>query len=292
MERFINYEDVERIVSHGDTRSTVLTRSGVQVDLRVVDEKSYGAALVYFTGSKAHNIAIRKMAVQKGLKINEYGVFKAKEKWIAGRTEEDVYKEIGLSFIEPELREDRGEIAAARKGELPRLIKLDDIRGDLHVHTNFTDGHNTLSEMAEAAKAIGYDYIGITEHSKHVTIAHGLDGTALLKRVGEIDRYNKKAKGLTVLKGVEVDILEDGSLDIEDAVLKELDFTVCAVHYKFNLSLEKQTERIIRAMDNRYFNILAHPTGRLINERDPYEIDMEEILKAAKERGWRYGFHS
>ncbi len=285
MDSFINHEDVDKVISHGDTRSTVILRSGVQVDLRVVPEKSYGAALLYFTGSKAHNIAVRKIAVRKGLKINEYGVFrKVGEKRTAGKTEEEVYREIGLPFIEPELREDRGEIEAARKGKLPHLITLEDIRGDLHTHTNLTDGHASLAEMVEAAKVKGYEYIGITEHSKHVTIAHGLEGRAVLKQIKEIDRFNEKVKGITALKGIEVDILEDGSLDMEDEVLKELDFTVCAIHYKFNLPSKKQTERIIRAMDNPYFNILAHPTGRLINERDPYEVDMEQILKAAKER--------
>lgn len=286
MDRFIKYEDVDKVVSHGETRSTVILRSGVQVDLRVVGEESYGAALLYFTGSKAHNIAVRKLAVQKKLKINEYGVFQKKGgRRIAGKTEEEVYKTVGLSFIEPELREDAGEVEAAKKGKLPHLITLKDIRGDLHSHTNLTDGHYTLLEMAEAAKRIGYEYIGNTEHSKHVTVAGGLNGRELLKQVKAIDSMNKKIKDIVILKGVEVDILDDGSLDIEDDVLKELDFTVCAVHYKFNLPSEKQTERIIRAMDNPYFNILAHPTGRLINERDPYEIDMEKLIKAAKDRG-------
>lgn len=284
MERFIKHEDVEKTVSHGDTRSTVILRSGLQVDLRVVPEKSYGAALVYFTGSKAHNIAIRKMGVQKGLKINEYGVFRGK-KWVAGKTEEEIYRSIGLPFIEPELREDTGEIEAALKGKLPHLITLKDIRGDLHAHTNMTDGHYSLAEMAQAAKAKGYDYLGITEHSKHVVIAHGLDEKGALKRIEEIDKLNKKIKGITILKGMEVDILSDGTLDLKDEVLEELDFTVCAVHYKFNMPSAEQTERIIRAMDSPYFNILAHPTGRLIGERDPYEVDMERIMKAAKERG-------
>ena len=282
----INYEDVSKVVSRGDTRSTVILRSGAQVDLRVVPEEDYGAAILYFTGSKAHNIAIRKLAVQKGLKINEYGVFKKKDnKRLAGRTEEDVYKTVGLTYIEPELREDSGEIEASRKGELPKLVTLKDIRGDLHTHTSLTDGHATLAQMAEAARSRGYEYIGNTEHSKHVTIAHGLTGKELLKQLEQVDRLNKKLKGITILKGIEVDILENGSLDIENEVLKELDFTVCSIHYKFNLPSQKQTERVIRAMDNPYFNIFSHPTGRLINERDPYEIDIEAIMKAAKERG-------
>lgn len=289
MKNFIGYEDVDKVISRGETRSTVILRSGFQVDMRVVPEKSYGAALCYFTGSKSHNIELRRIAKNKHLKLNEYGVFKTvkskKEEWVAGRTEEDVYEKLGLSYIEPELREERGEIEAARQGKLPHLVELGDIKGDLHAHTNMTDGHHTLEEMVRAARNKGYKYVGITDHTKHVAVAHGLDEKTVLKRIAEIDRFNKKIDGITVLKGMEVDILDDGRLDLEDAILKELDFTVCAIHYKFNLTLEKQTERIIRAMDNPYFNILAHPSGRLIHERAPYEVDMERIISAAKERG-------
>jgi DNA polymerase (family X) len=283
MDRFVEYEDIEKVVSQGKTRSTILLRAGVQVDLRVVPEVSYGAALHYFTGSKAHNIAVRTLGVKKNLKINEYGVFKG-DRRIAGRTEEEVFKHVGLPFIEPELREDMGEIEAAMKGNLPNLVILKDIRGDLHVHTNLTDGRNTLGEMADAAKKKGYEYLAITEHSRHVTVARGLKPEQLAKRIKEIDRFNIKSK-IVILKSVELDILEDGSLDLPDDILKELDLTVCSIHYKFNLPREKQTERIIRAMDNPYFNIFAHPTGRLINERKPYEVDMEVLMEAAKERG-------
>ncbi len=283
MERFVAYEDVEKIFSRGKTRSTVRLRSGVQVDLRAVPQVSYGAALHYFTGSKAHNIAVRRLAVKKGLKINEYGVFKDKKR-IAGRTEEEVYKQVGLSFIEPELRENRGEIEAAAKGRLPRLLTIEDIRGDLHAHTKRTDGHASLEEMARGAKEHGYAYLAITEHSKQVRVAGGLDEKKLRDHLKEIDRLNEKLDGILLLKGVEVDILEDGSLDLPDEVLRELDFTVCSIHSKFNLSRKKQTERIIRAMDNKYFGILGHPSGRLINERPPYEIDMEQVIKAAAAR--------
>jgi DNA polymerase (family 10) len=283
MERFVKYEDTEKIISQGQTRSSILLRTGLHVDLRVVPEVSYGAALHYFTGSKAHNIAVRKLGVRKNLKINEYGVFKGKRR-IAGRTEEEVFRQVDLPFIEPEMREDLGEIEAALKGELPKLVTTADIRGDLHVHTKLTDGRNTLEEMADAAIKKGYEYLGITEHSRHVTVARGLKPEELVKRIKEIDRFNARSR-ILVLKSIELDILEDGSLDLPDDILKELDVTVCAVHYKFNLPLEKQTERIIRAMDNPYVNILAHPTGRLINERKPYEIDMERIMHAAKERG-------
>jgi DNA polymerase (family 10) len=283
MDRFVKYGDVEKALSKGETRSSVLLRTGVHVDLRVVPDVSYGAAMHYFTGSKAHNIAIRTLGVKKGLKINEYGVFRGSRR-IAGRTEDEVFGSVGLPFIPPEMREDQGEIEAAMRGQLPRLLTLKEIRGDLHVHTNVTDGKNTLEEMAEAAKKRGYRYMAITEHSRHVTVARGLKPEGLARRIKEIERFNAKSD-ILILRGIEVDILEDGTLDLPDDILKELDLTVCAVHYKFNLSREKQTERIIRAMDNPYFTILAHPTGRLINERRPYEVDMERLILAAKERG-------
>ena len=280
MERFVSYEDVEKVVSRGKTRSTVLLRSGVQVDLRAVAQVSYGAALHYFTGSKAHNIAVRKIAVRKGLKINEYGVFKGKKR-IAGRREEEVYQQVGLPFIPPELRENRGEIEAAGGGRLPKLLTIEHIRGDLHAHTSRTDGHASLEEMAQAAKERGYSYLAITEHSKQVTVAGGLNAAQLRAHIGAIDKLNEKLDGILLLKGVEVDILEDGRLDLPDEVLKDLDLTVCSVHSKFNLSRAKQTERIIRAMDNPNFGILGHPSGRLINERPPYEVDMGQVIKAA-----------
>jgi DNA polymerase (family 10) len=284
MDRFVHYEDVAKVISEGTTRSTVQLRSGLHVDLRVVPQASYGAALHYFTGSKAHNIALRTLGVKKKLKINEYGVFKG-NRMVAGRTEEEVYGEVGLPFIPPELREDRGEVEAAQNNSLPTLVTLDDIRGDLHVHTNLTDGRASLAEMVEAAKMKGYEYIAVTEHSKHVTVARGMKAGDVLKRNEEIDRLNEKLRRITVLKSMELDILDDGSLDLPDEVLRELDLVVCSVHYKFNLPRDKQTERVIRAMDNPYFNILSHPTGRLINERRPYELDMEKVMQAAKERG-------
>ncbi|WP_022948712.1 DNA polymerase/3'-5' exonuclease PolX [Methylohalobius crimeensis] len=284
MDDFAAYDQVDEVLSKGETRSTVRLHSGISVDLRVVPKVSYGAALHYFTGSKAHNIAVRKRGVERGYKINEYGVFED-DKRIAGKTEEAVYEKVGLPYIPPELREDRGEVAAAEKDELPDLIALDDIRGDLHCHTQATDGHNTLEQMVQAAVELGYDYLSITDHSQRVTMAHGLNEKRLREQIEAIDRLNEKFDGLIVLKSIECDILEDGSLDLPDAVLKELDFTVCSVHYQFNLSRQKQTERILRAMDNPYFNIFAHPTGRLINEREPYPIDLEKIMEGARERG-------
>lgn len=284
IDRFVGYEDVDRVLSQGKTRSSVVLRNGLQVDLRLVPEASFGAALHYFTGSKAHNIAVRAMGQDRGLKINEYGVFRGKRR-IAGRTEAEVYKAVGLPYIEPELREARGELEAAAKGRLPRLVTIADIRGDLHVHTRASDGRATIQEMAKAAQARGYKYLAITDHSRRVTVAHGLDAKRLRAQMREIDRLNERLKGITIFKSVEVDILEDGSLDLPDAVLKELDFTVCAVHSGFGLSRKRQTERILRAMDNPLFSILAHPTGRLIGERPAYDVDMERLMKAARERG-------
>ncbi len=284
MDPFVNYENVVKVLSQGETRSSVELRSGIQVDLRVVAEESYGAALHYFTGSKAHNIAIRTLGVKKGLKINEYGVFRNKKR-IAGTREEEVFQSVGLPFIEPELRENWGEIEAAQRGQLPKLIAMKDIRGDFHTHTKATDGHNSLEEMAEAARARGYEYLAVTDHSKKVTMAHGFDARRLAQRIKEIDRLNAELRGIILLKSIEIDILKDGSLDLPDEILKELDLTVCSVHYHFNLTRKDQTERIIRAMDNRYFSILAHPTGRLINQREPYDVDMELLIDAARERG-------
>ena len=284
MKAFVEYEAVDAVSSRGTTRSTVVLRSGLQVDLRVVPEISYGAALYYFTGSKAHNVAVRTIAVKKKLKINEYGVFKGKQR-VAGRTEEELFKTVGLRYIEPELRENRGEIEAAQKNRLPHLVSLKDIRGDLHAHSSATDGHHSLREMAEAAKSRGYAYLAITDHSKRVTIAHGMDEARLRRQIDAIDRLNATLKGMRILKGVEVDILKDGSLDIRDSVLKRLDVVVGAIHSGFGARRVEQTERIIRAMDNPYFNILAHPTGRLINQRPTYEVDMERVMRAALERG-------
>ena len=284
MDRFVDYDEVEEVIAHGKTRSTVRLRSGMQVDLRVVPQVSYGAALHYFTGSKAHNIAVRKLGVKKGYKINEYGVFRNDTR-IAGKTEEEVYKAVDLPYIEPELREDRGEIDAARAGKLPRLITIKDIRGDLHAHTRASDGHSSLQEMAAAAASKGYEYLAITEHSQQVRVANGLDKKRLLQHIKAMDKLNDKLDDIRLLKSIEVDIMDDGSLDLPDSVLKQLDLRVCSIHYKFNLSRRKQTERVLRAMDNPHFNIFAHPSGRLINEREAYDIDLERIMQGARERG-------
>lgn len=281
---FIAYDEVAEVLAKGGTRATVILRSGVQVDLRVVPEKSYGAALHYFTGSKSHNIAIRKLGQDRGLKINEYGILRDGKR-IGGRSEEEVFSAVGLPYIEPELREDRGEIQAAHAGALPKLITLADIRGDLHVHTKESDGKSTLREMVEAAIARGYEYLAITDHTKHATVARGLDEKRLAKQLDEIERLNDELGEIRILKSSEVDILADGKLDLSERMLQRLDLVVGAVHYKFELDSKAQTERILRAMDNKYLSILAHPTGRLLGERPEYAVDLERVVEGAKERG-------
>ncbi len=284
MRAFTGYEAVAEVVERGPTRATVRLRNGLQVDLRVVGEESYGAALCYFTGSKAHNIALRQIAVERGWKLNEYGLFEGGRR-LAGGTEAELYKRLGLAWVPPELREDLGEIEAARRGELPHLVEAADMRGDLHVHTTASDGRATLAEMVAAARVKGYAYMAVTDHSQRMAMVHGLDAGRLHAQVDEIARLNARLSGFTVLAGIEVDILEDGSLDLPDAVLRRLDLVVGAIHSRFNLPQRKQTERLLRAMDNRLLNIVAHPTGRLINERPSHELDVERIMRAAAERG-------
>ena len=283
MDRFVAYQEVRDVLAHGETKSSVRLQSGLQVDLRVVPQDSYGAALLYFTGSKAHNVVLRQLAQQRGLKLNEYGVFRG-DKPIAGDTEESVYASLGLPWIPPELREGRGEIDAAKAGRLPHLVDLQDLKGDLHAHTRATDGRNSLPEMAEAARLRGLRYFAITDHSRRLTMAKGLDSARLLQQMEDIDQLNATLSGITILKGIEVDILEDGSLDLPDEVLGRLDLVVGAVHSRFNLSNRRQTERIMKAMDHPHFSILAHPSGRLIGRREPYDVDMLRIIRKARER--------
>ncbi len=281
---FLNLPKIQKIVMKGNTRSTILLENGMSVDLRLVGVENFGATLHHFTGSKAHNITLRKMAVEKKMKINEYGIWQGKKR-IGGEKEQDIYDAFGMQYIEPEMRENRGEIALAQKHALPKLILQSDIKGDLHMHTSYSDGLVPIKEMALQAKALGYEYIAITDHTQHLKVAHGMDEKQLQKQLEEIDALNETLEGITILKSAEVDILEDGSLDMSQSVLAALDLTVCSVHTKFNLSREKQTQRILKAMDNPHFTILAHPTGRLIGLREPYDIDMEAVMQKAKEHG-------
>ncbi len=284
VQRFVGYDEVAEVLAQGGTRASVVLKSGLQVDLRVVPAVSFGAAMYYFTGSRAHNIAVRQIAQRRGLKVNEYGLYKG-EKRIAGDTEESIFKALGLAYIEPELRENRGEIEAARNGQLPDLVKLANLRGDLHAHTTATDGRASLAELAAEARRRGFEYLGITDHSRRLAMVHGLDSRRLLRQVEEIDRLNEELHDLTLLKGIECDILEDGSLDLPDNVLGQLDFVIGAVHSRFGLSRAQQTRRILRAMDDPYFTLLAHPSGRRLGEREPYDVDMTRLIRHARERG-------
>jgi DNA polymerase (family 10) len=281
---FTHLPEVKEVLASGETKASVIVEGGIQIDLRVVEEDSYGAALQYFTGSKGHNIHLRGIAKTKGIKINEYGVFKG-EKKVGGKEEEDVYRALGMDWIEPELREDRGEIEAAKEARLPKLVKEPEIKGDLHVHSNWSDGTSPIEEIARAAQKRGYQYVAICDHSKSLKITHGLDESRLMKQIEEIDRINEKMKGFQILKGTEVDILNDGRLDLSEKVLEKLDLVVAAVHSGFKQEKEKMTKRIVRALENPLVHILAHPSGRLLGARDPYEVGIDEVMEAAKQYG-------
>ena len=284
MQRFTGSADVRSVLSKGLTRSSVVLRDGLQVDLRAVAPASFGAAWLYFTGSKSHNIALRRIAQDKGMKLNEYGLFRGAER-VAGRTEEEVYAALGLPWIAPELREDRGELDAARRHALPPLVERRHLRGDLHVHTSATDGRATLEAMAAAAQEQGLEYLAITDHSARIALVHGLDPARLARQIDAIDAFNAQPGRIRVLKGIEVDIMEDGRLDLPLAMLGRLDLVVGAIHHRFDLPRARQTERILRAMDQPCFTILAHPTGRLLGERAAYDIDMQRVVRHARERG-------
>jgi DNA polymerase (family 10) len=284
MKHFAAGTQVRHVLALGGTRASVVLTDGLQVDVRDVPRARFGAAWLYFSGSKAHNIALRRLAQDAGFKLNEYGLFRDGLR-IAGETEESVYAALGLPWIAPELREDRGEIEAARAARLPDLVQLRQLRGDLHCHTNASDGRHSLREMAEAAAQRGLSYLAITEHSRRLGIAHGLDAGRLARQIDEIDALNEQLGGIVLLKGVEADILEDGQLDLPDRVLRRLDLVVGAVHQHFDLSPEKQTERLVRAMDHPHFSILAHPSARLLGEREPCRFDVERVLRHARERG-------
>lgn len=280
MDAFCSLPHVEHIYARGSSKSLVRLKQGIDADLRVVPEESFGAALQYFTGNKAHSIATRKLAMKKGLKLNEYGVFKGNKR-VAGRTEEEVYRALGLPYIEPELRNDDGEIAAALTGKLPKIIGYNDIRGDLHMHTTWSDGQASMETMVEAAQALGYDYVAITDHTHTLHVAGGMDVQKLRRYIAAIDALQKTMRGITILKGAEVNIMPDGSLDMEDTVLAQLDIVLVGVHSHFTMSKTKMTKRIIAALSHNEVNILVHPTGRVIQQRPAYQIDLDEVAKAA-----------
>ncbi|HSN32419.1 MAG TPA: DNA polymerase/3'-5' exonuclease PolX, partial [Ideonella sp.] len=283
MARFAALPDVRQVLARGPTRASVVLKNGLQVDLRAVPQAAFGAALAYFTGSKAHNVALRRIAQEAGLKLNEYGLWRGARR-IAGATEAEVYGALGLPWIEPELREDRGELDAARAGRLPALIERADLRGDLHAHSRDSDGRDPLEALAAAAHERGLEYLAVTDHSARLRMLHGLDAAALARQADRIDALNERSGGIVLLKGIEVDILEDGRLDLPDAALGRLDLVVGAVHHGFDLPREKQTARLLRAMDHRHFSILAHPSGRLIDERPGCDIDLPRVIRAARER--------
>ncbi len=284
MDRFTQYAEVAEIISKGDTRATVKLRGGLQVDLRAVEPAAYGAALQYFTGSKAHNVELRKIAQEQGYKLNEYGLFKGTRR-IAGRTEEEIYAKLGLDWMPPELREARGEIALAREHHLPHLVELRDIRGDLQMHTAATDGKATIDEMAHAARELGYEYIAITDHSKRVTMARGLDPKRLRAQWRALDEWNGASEGFTILKSIELDILESGKLDLPDDVLAEADYVVATVHYGLNQTEKELTRRLVGAAEHPLVDAIGHPTGRLLGKREPYPLDFEALTQACVDTG-------
>jgi len=284
MDLLASHRLVTRVLQRGDTKQRVRLDSGLELDLRVVPEESYGAAMQYFTGSKEHNIAIRRRALERGLKINEYGVFRGEER-IAGRTEEEVYASVGLPWIPPELRENRGEIELAEQGRLPKLVKLADIRGDLHMHTTATDGTASIREMAEAARARGLKYIAITDHSKRVTMAGGLDADALRTHWKEIEKVRKEVSGIEILKGVECDILENGEMDLPDEVLAEADWVIAVLHYGLKQPKEQIDKRLLNAVRCPHVDIIGHPTARVVGRRPPVNFTPEQLFKAAADHG-------
>jgi DNA polymerase (family 10) len=286
MEAFVGLPNVAEVLAHGETKSSVRLRENIQVDLRVVEPDCFGAALQYFTGSKQHNIRVRELAQRSGLKVSEYGVFDEKtNRRVAGRTEEEVYRAVGLPFIPPELREDGGEIEAALEGRLPALVSLQDIRGDLQMHTTWSDGAHSLAELAEGVRARGYQYMAVTDHSKAATVAGGMKDDQVLQMIAEVRALNKEMKGFRILAGCEVDIRGDGTLDFSDEILRQLDLVLVSVHSRFKMSREEMTARIVRAVQHPLVHLLGHPTGRLIGERGAYELDMEAVLTAAGAAG-------
>lgn len=278
----LDYENIKNVVSKGETKSTVELENGVQVDLRIFDPEDFATAMIYFTGSKSHNIELRTLAKEKGWKINEYGIFDGDKK-LETKTEKDVYSKLGLKYIPPELRENRGEIKAAKENRLPNLIEVEDIKGDLQVHTTLSDGENNIEEVAEACANNHYEYIGITDHSSNIGVIRGVERGKIGQYIENIRDIDQKYKGIKILAGVEVDVMEDGRLFLQDHLLEMFDFVTFAIHSNFDMDKDRQTDRILRAMDNEYVNIFAHPTGRRINKREPYQFDFEKAMNKAKE---------
>ena len=282
MERFVSLPQVERVVQHGKTKSEVMLTSGIQSDLRAISNEEYPFALHYFTGSKNHNVAVRTLAKKANIKMSEYGLFKGKsQKTIPCKDEAAVFKTLGLAYIEPELREDTGEVQAAMKGRLPKLVEQGDLKGAIHVHTTYSDGTATIAQMAQAARTRGYSYLVIADHSQAVTVAGGMKPAEAKKQQKEIDALNKKLKGFRVLKGIEVDILSDGSMDYDDELLATFDVVIGAIHSRFGMSEKEMTARIIKGISNPHVDILSHPTGRLLLSRDPYAVDLKKVIDAA-----------
>lgn len=283
MDFFTTMPEVQSVLAKGNTKSTVILKDGLQADVRVLEEKSFGAALQYFTGSKEHNVILRQIAIRKGFKLSEYGLFR-KDRYVCGRNEKEIYNKLGLDYVEPELRESQGEIDAALKHKLPSLIELKDIKGDLHMHSKWSDGVHFVEQMVRACELRGYKFMAITDHSKSERIANGMDEKRLVKYLDEVEKLQKKFK-ICVLKGSEVDILADGSLDYDNKYLKQLDIVIAAVHSRFKSSRQDMTKRILKAFENPYVNVFVHPTGRLINQREAYDFDFDKVALAAKERG-------
>jgi len=276
--------NVDFVQSKGDTKSSVTLKEGLDCDLRVLDERSFGAALNYFTGSKEHNVRLRQIAITKGWKLSEYGLFDKSGKQISGKTEEEIYKKLGMGYIEPELRENQGEIEAAQKRTLPKLVPYNSIKGDLHMHTNWSDGESTIEGMVKACSGLGYQYISITDHSKSERIANGLDEKRVLKYIEEIERAGKKFPEIQILAGSEVSILKDGKLDFPKQTLEKLDWVVGSIHSGFKMPEKEMTSRVLKALDSGHINLLGHPTGRIVNRREPFQVDLEKVFEKAKEK--------
>lgn len=286
MDHFVEYPDVKNVLLKGATKTSVVLDDGIQVDLRVVKPESYGAALQYFTGSKEHNVKLRGIAIRKGYKLSEYGVFKKDtDKYVVGKNEREVYNKLGLQYIEPELREDRGEIEAAKKKKLPKLVGYGDVKGDFHVHSNWSDGSDSIEDIAVFAKKQGLSFIGVADHSQSLKVAFGLSEQDVSKKLKEIDKINNRFTKFRVLAGTECDIKADGTLDYDYKILKKFDFVCAAVHIRFKMSKDEMTKRIVKAMENKYVNILSHPTCRLIGRREPVELDIEKIIDTAVDTG-------